>query len=121
MDGIHDLEKVPPPSVLYANRVKVYTKDVYGPVRSAKSAIMVACLAIYYTLPWLRWDRGPHAPDQALLLDLWHERFYFFNIVLWPQDIYLLTGALVLGAVGLFLVTSMFGRVFRQRCWMSKA
>jgi cytochrome c oxidase accessory protein FixG len=97
---------------LYASHAKVYTKDVYGPVRSAKSAIMVACLAVYYTLPWLRWNRGPGVPDQAILLDLWHERFYFFNVVLWPQDIYLLTGALILAAIGLFLVTSLFGRVW---------
>ena len=97
---------------LYANRARVYTKDVYGPVRSAKSAIMVACLAVYYTLPWLRWHRGPGVPDQAILLDLWHERFYFFNVVLWPQDFYLLTFALILAAIGLFLVTSLFGRVW---------
>ncbi len=112
MNAIHDLEKAAPPTALYASRVKVYTKDVYGPIRSAKWAIMVACLAIYYTLPWLRWHRGPGVPDQALLLDLWHERFYFFNVVLWPQDIYLLTGLLVLGAISLFLVTSLFGRLW---------
>ena len=102
----------PPPPPLYADRKRVYTKDVYGPVRSAKSAIMVGCLAIYYTLPWLRWSRGPGVPDQAILLDLWHERFYFFNVVLWPQDIYLLTLALILAAIGLFLVTSLFGRMW---------
>ena len=73
---------------------------------------MVACLAVYYTLPWLRWSRGPGVPDQAILLDLWHERFYFFDVVLWPQDIYLLTLALILAAIGLFLVTSLFGRVW---------
>jgi len=112
MNAIHDLKQVAPATSLYANRQKVYTKDVYGPVRSIKSAIMVACLAIYYTLPWLRWQRGPGVPDQAILLDLWHERFYVFNIVLWPQDIYLLTGLLVLAAVSLFLVTSLFGRVW---------
>jgi cytochrome c oxidase accessory protein FixG len=106
------VDALTPPAPLYANRKRVYTKDVYGPVRSIKSAIMVACLAIYYTLPWLRWNRGPDAPDQALLLDLWHERFYFFNVVLWPQDIYLLTFLLILGAIALFLVTSLFGRVW---------
>ena len=112
MNAVPDPKTAAPPVSLYANREKVYTKDVYGPVRSAKSTILVACLAVYYTLPWLRWDRGPGVPNQALLLDLWHERFYFFNIVLWPQDIYLLTFALILGAVALFLVTSLFGRLW---------
>ena len=50
---------------------------------------LVVCLAIYYVLPWMRWNRGPGRPDQAVLLDLDAERFYFFNIEFWPQDIYL--------------------------------
>jgi cytochrome c oxidase accessory protein FixG len=99
-------------SGLYANRLRVYPKDVHGPVRRFKWAVLVICLAVYYTLPWLRWDRGSGLPNQALLLDLWNERFYFFNLVLWPQDIYLLTGVLITAAISLFLVTSIFGRLW---------
>lgn len=51
-------------------------------------------------------------PTQAILLDVAQERFYFFGLEFWPQDIYLLTGILVLSAVGLFLVTSLFGRIW---------
>ena len=51
-------------------------------------------------------------PTQAVLLDISRERFYFFNLELWPQDIWLLAGLLILGAVGLFLVTSLFGRLW---------
>ncbi|HEY0438186.1 MAG TPA: cytochrome c oxidase accessory protein CcoG, partial [Phenylobacterium sp.] len=97
---------------LYANRVRVYPKSVRGPVRRFKWAVLVFCLGLYYLLPWLRLDRGPGRPDQAVLLDLAHERFYFFQIELWPQDIYYLTGLLIMGAVGLFLVTSLAGRVW---------
>ncbi|MDE2199785.1 MAG: cytochrome c oxidase accessory protein CcoG [Rhodospirillales bacterium] len=99
-------------SHLYANRVRVYPRSVHGPARNVKWAVLVICLVIYYALPWLRWDRGPGRPTQAVLLDLQNERFHFFNIELWPQDIYYLTGALILGAVGLFLVTSLFGRIW---------
>ena len=35
---------------------------------------MVICLAIYWITPWIRWDRGPYAPDQAVLVDLAHRR-----------------------------------------------
>ena len=111
MNAVPDQASIEPPP-LYANHKRVYTKDAHGPVRSAKWLVMGVCLAIYYTLPWLRWNRGPGVPDQAILLDLWNERFYFFNAVLWPQDIWLLTFALILAAVGLFLVTSLFGRVW---------
>jgi cytochrome c oxidase accessory protein FixG len=97
---------------LYANRVRVYPKTVHGVVRQTKWAILIVCLTIYYLLPWVRWHRGPGEPSQALLLDISNERFYFFNLELWPQDIWLLAGALIMGAVALFLVTSLFGRLW---------
>jgi cytochrome c oxidase accessory protein FixG len=97
---------------LYADRVKVQPMAVHGGARRAKWIILILCLGIYYLLPWLRWDRGPNAPDQAVLLDIWNRRFYLFWIELWPQDIYLLTGFLIVAALGLFLVTAMFGRVW---------
>jgi cytochrome c oxidase accessory protein FixG len=97
---------------LYANRVRVYPKSVHGPVRRFKWAVLIVCLAIYYLLPWLRWHRGVNEPDQAVLLSIWNERFYFFDLKFWPQDIYYLTGLLIMGAVGLFLVTSLLGRVW---------
>ena len=97
---------------LYANRVRVYPKAVSGPIRNAKWTILIGCLTIYYLLPWLRWDRGPGRPNQAFLLDLFHKRFYFLSLELWPQDIYYLTGLLITGAVTLFLVTSLCGRLW---------
>src|SRR5579875_3123607 len=96
---------------LYADRVKVYPRAVHGPVRRLKWTVLGVCLGIYYLLPWLRWNRGPGVPNQAILLDLWNERFYFLDLELWPQDIYFLAGALIMGAVTLFLVTSLFGRL----------
>ena len=41
-----------------------------------------------------------------------NRRLYFFWIEIWPQEIYFLTGLLILAAFGLFLVTSLFGRVW---------
>jgi cytochrome c oxidase accessory protein FixG len=97
---------------LYANRVRVYPKTVHGIVRRTKWVILILCLTMYYLLPWLRWHRGPGQPTQAVLLDIWNERFYFFDLELWPQDIWLLAGALIMAAVALFLVTSLFGRLW---------
>ncbi len=97
---------------LYADRVRVYPKAVRGIARDLKWAILLFCLTVYYTLPWVRWERGPGRPTQAVLLDINAERFHFFGFEFWPQDIYFLTGALILGAVGLFLVTSLAGRIW---------
>ena len=101
-----------PPTRLYANRVKVYPARVHGTFRTAKYAFLVFALAVYYTLPWLRWPRGEGAPDQLILLDFAGRRFYLGPVEIWPQEIYLVTGLLILSAIGLFLVSSLFGRVW---------
>ncbi len=101
---------------LYASRIKVYPKDIKGTFRRVKWAVLVLCLAAYYIAPWLRWDRGPGAPDQALLIDLPGARAYFFWIEIWPQEVYYITGLLILAAIGLFLATSLFGRVWCGLC-----
>ncbi len=96
----------------YAKRAKIYPKLAHGTFRRLKWLIMLATLGIYYLAPWVRWDRGPNAPDQAVLADMPGRRFYFFAIEIWPQEVYYLTGLLILAAVGLFLVTSLLGRVW---------
>ncbi|MDG5493372.1 cytochrome c oxidase accessory protein CcoG [Niveispirillum sp. BGYR6] len=101
-----------PSNSLYAEHVKVYPKGVKGKYRTIKWAVLIFCLAFYYLAPWLRWDRGPEAPNQALLIDIGAPRAYLFNIEIWPQEVYFITGLLVLGALGLFLVTSLFGRLW---------
>ena len=101
-----------PSGPLYASRVRIYPRRVAGLFRNIKWAVLIACLAIYYVTPWIRFDRGPGAPDQAVLLDIVNGRAYFFWIEIWPQEVYYLTGLLIIGAVGLFLVTSLFGRLW---------
>jgi cytochrome c oxidase accessory protein FixG len=97
---------------LYAGREKVYAKLAHGRFRSLKWLVMAVTLGIYYALPWLRWHRGPDLPDQAVLLDIAHNRFFFFFLEIWPQEFYFVTGLLVLAALILFLITSIAGRVW---------
>ncbi|MBN9279774.1 MAG: cytochrome c oxidase accessory protein CcoG, partial [Hyphomicrobium sp.] len=97
---------------LYASRQKIYPRLAHGRFRTVKWIVMAVAFAIYYGLPWLRWDRGPDLPDQAVLLDMAHNRFFFFFLEIWPQEFYFVTGLLVLAALVLFLVTSVAGRVW---------
>jgi len=101
-----------PPGRLFEARRKVFPRKVDGTFRRLKWAIMVATLAIYYLTPWLRWQRGAYAPDQAVLVDLAHRRFYMFSIEIWPNEFYYVVGLLLMAAVGLFLVTSAVGRAW---------
>ena len=91
---------------LYQPRVKIFPKRAEGNFRRLKWLVMAVTLGIYYLTPWIRWDRGPYAPDQAVLVDLANRRFYFFFIEIWPQEFYYVAGLLIMAGLGLFLVTS---------------
>ena len=97
---------------LYAAREPVFPRRVSGRFRTLKWWIMGITLGIYYLTPWLRWDRGPNLPDQAVLVDLAGRRFYFFWIEIWPHEFYFVAGLLIMAGLGLFLFTSAAGRVW---------
>jgi cytochrome c oxidase accessory protein FixG len=103
-----DIPEIP----LYASAKKVYPQAVQGAYRRIKWIVLVVCLGIYYFLPFVRWDRGPNLPDQAVLVDLVNRRFYFFPIEVWPQEVYYFTGLLVLAAMVLFLMNAIAGRIW---------
>src|SRR5438270_971613 len=97
---------------LYVAHKKVYPQSVSGTFRNIKWRLMAVCLGIYYLLPFVRWNRGLGAPDQAVLLDFPNRRFYFFFIELWPQEVYYFTGLLIIAAVALFLMNAIGGRIW---------
>ncbi len=124
---LHRPDILPPPEVeracvtpvnkredrsLYKARVKIFPKRVHGFFRAVKWQVMAVTLAIYYLTPWIRWDRGAGAPDQAVLIDMPARRFYFFFIEIWPQEFYYIAGLLIMAGIGLFLVTSTVGRAW---------
>jgi len=97
---------------LYAAREPVFPRRVTGRFRTLKWIIMAVTLGIYYLAPWIRWDRGPNLPDQAILVDLAGRRFFFFWIEIWPHEFYFVAGLLIMAGLGLFLFTSALGRVW---------
>jgi len=97
---------------LFAKPPTIYPKRVWGNYRKIKWVVMVLLLGIYYLAPFLRFDRGPNAPGQAILIDLPARRAYFFAIEIWPHEVYYIAGLLVLGAIGLFFVSALLGRVW---------
>ncbi|MFN3147640.1 MAG: cytochrome c oxidase accessory protein CcoG [Paracoccaceae bacterium] len=97
---------------LYAAREPVFPRRVSGNFRTLKWGLMIFTLGIYYLTPWIRWDRGPNLPDQAVLIDMANRRFYFFWIEIWPHEFYFVAGLLIMAGLGLFLFTSALGRVW---------
>jgi cytochrome c oxidase accessory protein FixG len=91
---------------------RVVPQAVSGRYRRLKWIALVCCLAVYYVLPFIRWVRGPGQPDQAVLLDLERGRLYFFFIEIWPQEVYYLTGLLILATLILIWLNAVAGRVW---------
>ena len=100
------------PETLYAKREPIFPRRVKGQFRSLKWWLMGLMLGIYYLTPWIRWDRGPNMPDQAVLVDLGNRRFFFFMVEIWPHEFYFVAGLLIMAGIGLFLFTSALGRVW---------
>jgi cytochrome c oxidase accessory protein FixG len=97
---------------LYLARRKIYPQSVSGTFRRIKWAVLIVTLGIYYLLPFVRWNRGPGAPSQAVLIDFQSHRFYFFFIEIWPQEVYFFTGLLIIAAMTLFLMNALAGRIW---------
>ncbi len=97
---------------LFEAKKRLYPQSVKGRFRKIKSVLSVIFLSIYLFLPLLRFDRGVDAPNQAVLIDFPHSKAYFFAIEIWPQEVFYLAGILIIAAVALFFVTSLFGRIW---------
>ena len=109
-----------PSSTAYAVAAKIHPRKVTGRFRDLKWWASVVLLLWWHLAPFLRWDRGLGAPDQAILLDLPGRRAYFLFIEIWPQEVYYLTGLLFIAAISLFLMTALAGRVWCGFfCWQT--
>ena len=96
---------------VYEARIPIYPRAVKGRFRNLKWTVLGLAYAVYFLLPWLRWERA-HGPDQAVLFDIPGRSFYLFELLVHPQDIFWLAGLLIIAALLLFMVTGMAGRVF---------
>ncbi len=104
----------------YRERGFHHPHSVTGTFRRIKWVLMALMLTFFHTAPFLRWDRGIGAPDQAILIDMAGRRAYFFFIEIWPQEVYYLTGLLLLAGILLFLLCALAGRVFCGFfCWQT--
>lgn len=95
----------------YAPREPIFPRSVKGRFRTIKTIILLLAYGVYFLLPWLPWSRT-HGPSQAVIFDLINRRFYLFDLVVYAQDIFWLAGLLIIGALLLFFVTGIAGRVF---------
>lgn len=97
---------------LYQKRIPIFTRSVKGKFRTFKTAMLLLAYSVYFGLPWLPWHRGHEAASQAVLFDLPGRKFYLFDLVVYPQDIFWLSLLLFIAGALLFFVTGLIGRAF---------
>lgn len=85
---------------------KITARRIKGKFRSLKNLTMSVWL-IYFLGPYLRWNG-----EQAVLLDIPNQQFHLFDVTLFPQDIWVLSLALLFLAILLAAMTGVAGRVF---------
>lgn len=95
----------------YRKKGKIHPKSVSGRFNTARWAMVWLTQIVFYGVCWLSWTTDAGA-RQAVLFDIVHEKFYVFDLVLWPQDALLLAFILILAATALFFATAMAGRLF---------
>ena len=87
--------------------VKVYPRSISGIYARWRWVFVWLTQIIFYGLCWIPWrDR------QAILFDIDARKFYFLDLVLWPQDTIYLALLMVIGALALFLFTAVAGRLW---------
>lgn len=96
---------------LYRKKGKIHAKATTGKFNTLRWTMVWLTQIIFYGTCWLTWDANGFT-RQAVLLDIAHEKFYLFGLVLWPQDALLMAFVLILAATALFFVTALAGRLF---------
>jgi len=92
---------------LYESPERIYPRQVNGLFAKLRILAVLLLLGCYYITPWLLWNG-----EQAVLFDLPARQFRYFAITFWPQDFIYLTLLLIIAAVGLFLFTTIGGRLW---------
>lgn len=92
---------------LYEKKEKIYIRSIEGFFQKIRVFTGWPLLLGYFLAPWLQLEGR-----QALFFDLSQQQFHIFWLTLWPQDFVLLMWTLAIAAMGLFLVTTLWGRVW---------
>jgi cytochrome c oxidase accessory protein FixG len=92
---------------LYAQHKKIYPRWITGRFTHWRIVCVILTQLVFYLTPWLLWN-----DRQAVLFDLVSRKFYLFGLILLPQDFIYLAALLLCSAFGLFVWTSVGGRLW---------
>lgn len=111
MTGYRIMEASSSKQSLVGKHIPIVTRSVKGRFRNFKTSVMIIAYSVYFLLPWMPWERNS-AADQAVMFDLETRRFFIFDLIVYPQDIFWLAMLLFIAAAFLFFVTGLVGRAW---------
>lgn len=89
------------------SRNTIHTADVHGRFQTRKKIVWSILIAIWVVLPWLEIGGRP-----AILIDIERRSFFLFGATFNAQDFYLAFFLLTGIGITLFVVSTVFGRVW---------
>ncbi|KJH65735.1 cytochrome c oxidase accessory protein CcoG [Chromobacterium violaceum] len=87
--------------------IKIHPRLTSGRFNNVRVGMVVLTQLAFFGMPWLQWNGR-----QAVHFNLAEHHFLIFGISLWPQDFIYLAALLVVSALGLFLWTTLAGRLW---------
>ena len=94
-----------PPKPLHEG--KIFTRSFTGRFRNLRLLGAGFLALLFFGTSWINWNG-----HQAILWDLDPRQFHVFGTTFWPQDFMLLSLVMIIGALLLFAVTMVAGRVW---------
>ncbi len=82
-------------------------KVIYGYFSKIRFIVGLLLICIYFVGCWL-----PYDGHQAILINTEARKLQLFSWIFWPQDLFLLSLALIISAFVLFAVTNIAGRIW---------
>jgi cytochrome c oxidase accessory protein FixG len=86
---------------------KIFTRSFTGRFRNFRLLGAGFLALLFFGTSWVNWNG-----HQAILWDLDSRQFHIFGTTFWPQDFMLLSFVMIIGALLLFAVTMVAGRVW---------
>ncbi len=91
--------------------IPIVPYGVKGHYRNIKSLLLIIAYTVYFSMPWVTWN-GAQRVGQPILIDLKTLRVNLFDLVIFPHDMPIFVGILILGVLMLFISASLYGRMF---------
>ncbi len=88
-------------------RIWVYPKKPKGKFYNARTIVSIILLAVLFGVPFISYNGHPF-----MLFNILNREFIIFGMAFGPQDFHLFVISIIIGVIGIFLFTVVWGRIF---------